>query len=182
MDEIPFRANPNQAIFCYTRSGADGYGFSHRSLLLYPDYFVQCWRTNHADGEWGGLGKRRTGFERRVRLFSHDLREIQVYLDRMRGIRAASRVMDATDSFMSKKFDIYVDGCVGSDLPDVEMIWSVLKRAAGMEEKPLDYSPNNKQLDQQYAMRRAFWLPEELELTREQASCPKDAEEPLWSF
>jgi hypothetical protein len=182
MDEIPIRANPNQAIFCYTRSGAGGYGFSHRSLLLYPDYFVQCWRTNHSDGEWGELGRRRTGFERRVRLSGHNLREIELYLDRMRGIRATSRMMDASDRFMSEKFDIYVDGSVGSDLPDVEMIWSVLKRVAGIEKKPLDFSPDNKQLDQQYALQRAFWLLEEIELTKDQYLLPKDAEEPSWSF
>jgi hypothetical protein len=182
MDEVVIRSKPSEAIFYYSRSGAGSYGVSHRSILLYPEYFVQCWRTSHAREPWGGLkDARHTGYVRRQVLQASIVEEIMAILDQAAGLRSEVLTMDSSDSFESKKFEIRVAGDVRSLFPASEEIWMLLMKASGFEQKPLAFA-SSEDIDQQYAHQKSFWLPDEIEIDREDYECPSDARDPLWNY
>lgn len=182
MDEVVIRSKPSEAIFYYSRSGAGRYGVSRRSMLLYPEYFVQCWRTSHAREPWGGLkDARHTGYVRRQALTASIVEEIATILDQAAGLRSEIRTMDCSDTFKSKKFDIRVAGNVRSLFPASEEIWALLMKSSGFEQEPLAFA-SSEDIDQQYAHQKSFWLPDEIEIDREDYECPSDARDPLWNY
>ena len=151
-------------------------------MLLYPEYFVQCWRTSHARESWGGLkDARHTGYVRRKALTASVVEGITAILDQAAGLRSAVRTMECSDTFESQKFDIRVAGNVRSLFPASEEIWMLLRKASGFEEKPLAFA-SCEDIDQQYAHQKSFWLPGEVEIDPKDYGCPGDAQDPSWRF
>jgi hypothetical protein len=182
MGKITIRTDSDEAIFFYRYSGVSVGGehrLSSRRFLLFPDYFVQCFRTMHIrDSEKKDYSVE--GFLRRFPVTESVSNEIKTILERYRGLHLENYGFDSGDSFQSKEFDISIHGWAADGMPDIKEIWEILEKESGIEKRSQSdgYGPAIFLADYE----DHFWNPEEVGLDKKNHECPPDAREPSWTF
>jgi hypothetical protein len=182
MGKITIRTDSDEAIFFYRYSGVSVGGehrLSSRRFLLFPDYFVQCFRTMHIrDSEKKDYSVE--GFLRRFPVTESVSNEIKTILERYRGLHLENYGFDSGDSFQSKEFDISIHGWAADGMPDIKEIWEILEKESGIEKRSQSDGYGPAIFLAEYEDH--FWNPEEVGLDKKNHECPRDARDPSWRF